>query len=153
MYLHFNIPLFIELFRWMLRLYKWGRICNLWCYSFASFHGCSMLCFPTTGNPGCWNTVQLVKLSVGGVTQTKTKTDIPTRNTHSKVEKLSVALFFRETSELSMFPNYLQTYHRILCFCTAWKKNLHRKDNKKDTVFFLSRQWKAVLFALLHSSK
>ncbi len=80
--------------------------------------------------------IQLVKLSVGGVTQTKTKTDIPTWNTHSKVKKLSVALFFRETSELSMFPNYLQTYHRILCFSTAWTFFLHSKDDKKDTVFF-----------------
>ncbi len=40
----------------------------------------------------------LGKLAVGGITQTKTKTDIPTRNAHFKVEKLAVALFFRETS-------------------------------------------------------
>ncbi len=54
-HLHFNIPLVIELFRWMQR--PW--ICDLWPILFAGFHGCNMLCFPPTGNLECQKTYWL----------------------------------------------------------------------------------------------
>ncbi len=74
----FNIPLVIELFRWMPTLFRSGRISDLWPSSLAHFHGCNILSFPPTGNQGCW--ILLGKLTVGGITHAKTKTDILTWN-------------------------------------------------------------------------
>ncbi len=42
--------------------------------------------------------ILLNKLAEAGITQTKTKTDILTRNKHFEVEQLAVALLIEETS-------------------------------------------------------
>ncbi len=54
----------------------------------------------------------LGKLAVGEITQTKTKTDILTQNTHFKVEL-----------DVHLFPKYLQTYYFI--FMLKYSLNLH----------------------------
>ncbi len=51
-YPRFNIPLLIELFRWMPRHFKSGRICDLWASLFAHFHGCNTLLFSANWQPG-----------------------------------------------------------------------------------------------------
>ncbi len=56
-------------------------------YYFAVFHGCSMLCFLPTGNPGVERL--LGKLALSRIT----KTDIQTQNAHLKVELLAVTMF------------------------------------------------------------
>jgi len=53
-------------------------------FPFLACYQGKMLCFLPTGNLGFRNTFGY--LAVGEITQTKTKTDIPTRNTHFKVE-------------------------------------------------------------------
>ncbi len=52
-----ELPLIIELLRWMLKLFGSGGSCDLWPSSFAAFHGCNMQSFLPSGNPGCWNAI------------------------------------------------------------------------------------------------
>ncbi len=61
-------------------------------YSFAVFHGCSMLCFLPTGNPGVERL--LGKLALSRITETKT--DIQTQNARLKVELLAVTMFLKK---------------------------------------------------------
>ncbi len=81
--LHFKIPLVIELLdgcRGFLTQVESAITDPIHLLaSMASVHSVKML---------------LGKLTVGEITQTKTKTDILTQNTHCKAEYLAVALFF-----------------------------------------------------------
>lgn len=93
-----NMPIKSECFRWMLKLFRSDRTCDLWPSSFAGYHSYSNPCFPQTG---VFNT--MVKLAVDGVTYTNTKTGILTWNNCSIV-------FLRNICELRLFPRYLQAY-------------------------------------------
>ncbi len=54
--------------------------------------------------------ILLVKMAVGGVTQTKTKLDILTRNTQNTI---TGCFSEKQECEHNMFPKYLQTYYGI----------------------------------------
>ncbi len=47
----FILPLSVELFVWMPRLFRSGRICDLWLTLFTGFHGCNTL-FSANWQPG-----------------------------------------------------------------------------------------------------
>ncbi len=51
----FNIPLVIKLFRWILRLFRSGRICDL-CQFVCWLQCLQYAVFSPTGNPGCRKT-------------------------------------------------------------------------------------------------
>ncbi len=104
----------------MLGLFRSGRICDLLVRLLTSMAAISGIYQLVT-----WGVeILLGKLVVGGITQTKTKTDIPTWNTHLKSRITSCTIVFQKNKyvNLACFLNICKHIMVFLCFSTVNKK-------------------------------
>ncbi len=147
----FNIPLVKEHFRWMLRLFRLDGICDLWLNSRTSMATiCSVLWQLATRGVE----IQYIgNLAVGGVTQTKTKTDIPTQNTHFKSRITGSSIVFCRNKYMNS-TCFLNNCKCIMVFYALVQLKI-TSSTFKQAMHFLGNQqnwmWISTLKELLNS--